>query len=259
MARVVKLRRALVLLVVISMIPPVSVSRAGTSESLDVLYLGNDYYQDEYDNWIDANWWIIDALNDSEPLIVRFMAPAGDGYKSRELRFDDFDVVIFSEVWRSHFSDSQLSDLEGYVNGGGGFVMFGGWGGFGGYLDFGEWDDTVVEYLLPVKILSNEDAVDMDYTLRLKSGHMNHSILDGVDWGDVPLLHGYNRVKSRGTVLAVNSENDDPVLVVRRHGKGRVVAFASNPAGGWGMDFVEWGSYATFLRNIAAWSAHATK
>ena len=249
-----KFRRALVLLVALSTISSVSIPRAGTSESLHVLYLGNDYYQDEDGGWIDANPWIIDALNDSGPFIVRFMAPAGDGYKSRDLRFGDFDVVIFSEVWRSHFSDSQLSDLEGHVKGGGGFLMFGGWGGFGGRDEYGEWDDTVVEEMLPVKILSNEDAMDVDCALKPKEGHMDHPILSGLEWEEIPSLHGYNRVKSRGQVLAVNSETGDPMLVVGRHGKGRVVAFASDPAGGWGLDFVEWDSYDLFLRNMAAWS-----
>ena len=259
MAGSTSLNKALILLLLSSALPGVVASGDGGSGSLYVLYLGNDYYQDEEGNWTDANWWIIDALNDSEPFIVRFIAPAGNGYRSRDLRFEDYDVVIFSEVWRSHFSELQLSDFEGYVKRGGGFVMFGGWGGFGGSGEYGEWDDTVIEQILPVKILSNEDAVDMNYTLKPKEAHMNHPILLGLDWDEVPQLRGYNQIKSSGKVLAVNSATEDPVLVVGNHGKGRVVAFASNPAGGWGLDFVEWDSYDLFLWNIAAWSAHATK
>ena len=144
------LNTALILLLVLSALRTVSASGNEEPESLYVLYLGNDYYQDEEGNWIDANWWIIDALNDSDPFIVRFMAPVEDGYRSRDLSFEDYDVVIFSEVWRSHFNDFQLSDLEGYVKRGGGFIMFGGWGGFGGFGEYGEWDDTVVEQVLPV-------------------------------------------------------------------------------------------------------------
>lgn len=257
MIDVMLLRRSLILLLVLSALPTIPLSGAEESENLYVLYLGNDYYQDEDGGWINANPWIIDALNDSEPFIVRFMAPAEDGYKSRDLRFEDFDVVIFSEVWRSHFSDSQLSDLEGHVKGGGGFLMFGGWGGFGGRDEYGKWGDTVVEEMLPVKILSNEDDMDVDCALEPKEGHVNHPVLAGLEWEVIPLLHGYNRVKSRGQVLAVNSETGDPLLVVGRHGKGRVVAFASNPAGGWGLDFVEWDSYDLFLRNMVAWSGKA--
>lgn len=253
------LNTAFILLLVLSALPTVSASGNEEPESLYVLYLGNDYYQAENGTWINANVWIINALNDSEPFMVRFMAPVEDGYRSKDLRFEDYDVVIFSEVWRSHFNDSQISDLEGYVKRGGGFIMFGGWGGFGGSGEYGEWDDTVVEQILPVKILSNEDAVDTNYTLKPKEAHMNHPILLGLDWDEVPMLLGYNQIKSSGKVLAVNPVTDDPVLVVGNHGKGRVVAFASNPAGGWGLAFVDWYSYDTFLRNMAAWSAHATK
>ncbi len=131
------LHKALILLLLSSALQTVAASGDGGSGSLYVLYLGNDYYQDEEGKWIDANWWIIDALNDSNPFIVRFMAPAGDGYKSRDLRFADYDVVIFSEVWRSHFNDSQLSDLEVHVKGGGGFIMFGGWGAWGDSMNTG--------------------------------------------------------------------------------------------------------------------------
>ena len=72
----------------------------------------------------------------------------------------------------------------------------------------------------------------------------------------VPELHGYNDVeaKKKGTVLAVNSENGAPILVVGKHRAGRVVAFASNSAGGWGMDFVEWTWFDAFIQGMAAWS-----
>ena len=56
-------------------------------------------------------------------------------------------------------------------------------------------------------------------------------------------------------MLAVNSVNDAAILVVGKHKRGRVVAFASNPAGGWGMDFVEWAWFDAFIQGMAAWSA----
>ena len=45
---------------------------------------------------------------------------------------EEYDVVILSEVWRSHFSVDQISELVDFIEGGGGFIMFGGYGGFGG-------------------------------------------------------------------------------------------------------------------------------
>lgn len=99
-------------------------------------------------------------------------------------------------------------------------------GGFGGSVEYGEWDDTVVEQTLPIKILSNEDAMNTNYTLKLKEAHMNHPILVGLDWDEVPALRGDNQIKSKGKVLAVNPVTEDPVLVVSNYSKGRVVAFA---------------------------------
>ena len=54
----------------------------------------------------------------------------------------------------------------------------------------------------------------------------------------------------------MNSKNRAPILIVGKYARGRVVAFTSNPAGGWGMDFVEWSSYDSFIRRMVAWSAN---
>jgi len=136
--------------------------------------------------------------------------------------------------------------------------MYGGWGGFGGYQDYGEWDGTIVEKILPVKILWNEDSVDMTFHMEPKKSHLNHPVFKGLNMSSVPPLKGYNKVKNNGKILAVNSETGDPILVVGHHGKGRVLALASNPAGGWGMEFVEWESFGLFIRNMAAWSSQAS-
>ncbi len=235
-------------------------SKRFRGKSVAVLYLGNDYYQDDDGNWVDANVFIIEALENSRHVSfnVTHIAPSGyDGYISMDLAFGDYDTVIFSEVWRTHFSEGQLKELEKYVKTGGGFVMFGGWGGFGGFESYGEWDETVVERMLPVSIKSNEDAIDMDYHLRPIIKPKHHPLLGDTSLKGAPALHGYNDVeaKKKGKVLAVNSENGAPILVVGKHKTGRVVAFASNPAGGWGMDFVDWARFDAFIQGMMAWSA----
>lgn len=251
----------LLLFVLISMssLPAVGASKA--RRAVRVLYLGNDYYQDDGDDWIDANRFIIEALEGSRSTVfdvVHILPSEEDGFRSIDLDLDEFDVVIFSEVWRSHFAREQLLALRKFVKEGGGFIMFGGWGGYGGHESYGEWDKTVVEDISPVKILSNEDAVDLEFRILPKSRrHLKHPIMKGLDWKTAPPLLGYNQVKAkrRAEVLAVNSENGDPIIIVRRYGRGRVVAFTSNPAGGWGMGFVGWTSYDRFIRNMVGWSA----
>lgn len=136
--------------------------------------------------------------------------------------------------------------------------MFGGWGSYGGHPPYGGWDGSVVEKMLPVKIRSNDDAVDMDFRMKPKGRHQRHPILRGLNWKEAPLLNGYNDVaaEKKKDVLAVNSQNEHPILVVGKYWRGRTVAFASNPAGGWGMDFVEWSSYDRFIIQTVVWSAH---
>lgn len=66
--------------------------------------------------------------------MVTHVPPALDDewYLSFSLEFYEYDVVIFSEVWSTHFKSEQLFSLQNFVGDGGGFIMFGGWGGFGG-------------------------------------------------------------------------------------------------------------------------------
>ena len=252
----------LVSVIVFSVVPisGVYASKGFGGRSVDVLYLGNDFYEAKPGAWVDANVFIINALEGSSVVnfSVTHIAPSeSGGYISFDLAFGEYDTVIFSEVWRTHFSEEQLKGLEKYVKKGGGFVMFGGWGGFGGFGLYGEWDETVVERMLPVSIKSNEDAIDMDFHLQRSNKPKRHQLLGDISLEGAPELHGYNDVEAmkKGKVLAVNSVNGAAILVVGKHKRGRVVAFASNPAGGWGMDFVEWARFDAFIQGLAAWSA----
>ena len=263
MKKISTLRAAMLVLLVLSLLSPpmAAASKDKGGAVLEVLYLGNDYVQDpESGAWIDYNHFIIEALESSRSMEVNveFRWPGEKGYVSTELSFDPYDVVIFSEVWSSHFNEGQIDDLVSFVEDGGGFIMFGGFGGFGGRDEYGEWGGTPIEDILPVEITSNEDAVDEDTEMVYVHKQRDHPLLHGVNLNDAPVLHGYNDVEASGagTVIAVNSANDAPLLTVGEYGEGRVVAFASNPAGGWGVDFVEWNKYDRFLTNMVSWAAN---
>ena len=51
-----------------------------------------------------------------------------------------------------------------------------------------------------------------------------------------------------GTVLLEVAQTGDPLLAVRAFGKGRVLAFTSDPAPHWGLNFVYWDGYGEFWR-----------
>jgi len=235
----------------------------GKSREIRVLYLGNDYYQEVPGGlWLDANHFIIEALEASPQPRINVTHREPWAGKIEYPSLGNYDVVIFSEVWSSMFTPEQLEELERFVMEGGGFVMFGGWGGYGGYDQYGEWDETVVEGMLPVNILCNEDAVEMTFRMGRCSGKHGwagwpHPVARGINLWKAPPVYGYNRVEAKNgtTVVLVNPENGDPILVVGNYGCGRVVALTTNPTGYWGKALPQWIHYSRFLANMVAWSA----
>jgi uncharacterized membrane protein len=47
----------------------------------------------------------------------------------------------------------------------------------------------------------------------------------------------------------------DPLLAVRAFGQGRVLAYTSDPAPHWGLNFVYWDGYGAFWRRCLDWAA----
>ena len=62
---------------------------------------------------------------------------------------------------------------------------------------------------------------------------------------------GYNVVKPRQEceVLAVWEGSQDPMIAFGQFGKGRVLAYTSDPAPHWGCNFVYWDQYQKFWQN----------
>jgi len=59
---------------------------------------------------------------------------------------------------------------------------------------------------------------------------------------------GYNRVFPRNNcpVLLTVPETGDPLVAAGTFGRGRVLAYMSDPAPHWGCNFVFWEQYADF-------------
>lgn len=120
MKKISTLRTAMLILLMLSLLsPPMAAASKGKGGAvLEVLYLGNDYVQDpESGEWIDYNHFIVEALESSRSMEVNveFRWPGEDGYVFVELAFDPYDVVIFSEVWPSHFTVEQFAYLVSFV------------------------------------------------------------------------------------------------------------------------------------------------
>ena len=176
------------------------------------------------------------------------------------LVFSDVDAKLFqlapSFFDRSKFGGKPLTfpdrirlTLEA-VRAGKGLMLLGGWYSFTGELGKGGWGRTPLADLLPVRCLETEDLVESTEGFSPAATRAGHAFLEGLDVGAMPPLLGYNKTRRRreGTVLLEVAETGDPLLAVRTFGKGRVLAYTSDPAPHWGLNFVYWDGYGEFWR-----------
>ncbi len=119
-----------------------------------------------------------------------------------------------------------------------------------------KWHNTPLEEALPVTCLPYDDRVELSEGMVPEVIKPEHPIFDGVDFSSAPpLFSGYNQIKAKkdGEVLAVYK--DDPIIVTGKYGKGKTLAFASDPAPHWGRGMVDWEGYTKFWLNVVKWLA----
>jgi len=85
----------------------------------------------------------------------------------------------------------------------------------------------------------------------------DHPLLKGVDLSTMPPVLGFNRVNPRAgcDVVATWKGEDSPAIAIGRFGRGRVLAYTSDPAPHWGCNFVFWKDYAKLWTNACDWLA----
>ncbi|MES2709628.1 MAG: glutamine amidotransferase [Verrucomicrobiota bacterium] len=165
--------------------------------------------------------------------------------------FFKYDVMLISDVPVGNFSPEQMQIVVDWVTErGGGFLMGGGYTSF----DVGNYDKTPWEKIIPVDMLAYGDGFfEHEFAISIPESVRNHPIwqvsrdpeenrriLDSH-----PAFTGMNRVrraKPGALVLAVRpEENDEPVIAAQSYGRGRSIAYLSDPNGGWARNIVSWG------------------
>ncbi|MCR6669288.1 MAG: glutamine amidotransferase [archaeon YNP-WB-040] len=148
----------------------------------------------------------------------------------------------------------RLELIRRYVEDGGGLIMAGGWYSYSGRFGQGAWYRTPVEEALPVEIMEFDDRVEKPIGIHVKAIKPEHPIMRGIPWETCPPLLGYNKVKpkEKSEVLAV-VESGDPLIVVWSYGKGRSMAFTSDPVLHWGINFIKWEYYKEFWIKAIRW------
>lgn len=177
-----------------------------------------------------------------------------------------YDVILFSDVgtdtvimYEDRFNNcpmgpDRLGALKNWTKNGGGFCGVGGWLSFGGMFGMAKWHKTAVEEILPVTCYPYDDRVEISEGMVPSIIEKSHPLFNNVDFENAPpLFSGYNEIKAKaeGTVLA--EYNGDPIIVTGNYGKGRTLAFATDPAPHWGRGMVEWGDYKQFWVNVVKW------
>ncbi len=173
------------------------------------------------------------------------------------------------------------------VEAGAGLIMIGGWESFHGFG--GDWHTSEIATVLPVEIEHTDDRINCDQPALVRCVK-DHPIVSGLPWNErPPMIGGFNRFKPKpGAEVLLDVQRFEahrtdgemdfrpvdlhPLLVVGRHGRGRVACLATDIAPHWVGGFVDWGSgpriiteapgswaievgtyYAQFLRNLLSW------
>jgi len=182
-----------------------------------------------------------------------------------------YDVVVLSDIGadslllhpdtflRGQRTPNRLKLIAKWVEGGGGFLMVGGYYSFQGINAGARYRGTPIEGILPVDILSHDDRVEVPEGLEpVVGGSGQHPVLAGID-GPWPYLLGYNEVAAKhdATVLLRTGPGvSAPLLVVGKHGAGRTMAWTSDIGPHWLPDsFSAWPGYGKLWRQAFGWLA----
>lgn len=137
------------------------------------------------------------------------------------------NVVLMADVDASPLLKARfdMEKLRQFVQQGGGLVIL------GGQFSFGEnYAATALEDLCPVEPSKPFNLVKADPPLPLKPAG-EHDIIKGLDFGEQSVVVWHHRVKPRPDAQVILRAGDEPLLVVREVGKGRVVAFLGSVLG----------------------------
>lgn len=214
--------------------------------------------------------WLKDALESAGGHVVTSVSTwdyynkLGPGDYERVI--EDYDVLVYSDVDaklfqlapnffdRTKFGKKPLTFPDRIrltveaVRAGKGLMMLGGWYSFTGELGRGGWGRTPLRDVLPVRCLETDDLVESTEGYGPSLTESGKRFFKGLRVATMPPLLGYNKTLPRrdATMLLTVKETGDPLLAGREVGKGRVLAYMSDPAPHWGCNFVYWEHYNAF-------------
>jgi len=213
--------------------------------------------------------WLKDALESSHQHTVEDV-PTWDFYNlppgEYEKILETYDVIIFSDVEAKNFQlhpgffdrqrlgttvltfPDRVRLTVDAVQAGKRVMFLGGWLSFTGEMGKGGWNRTRLREILPVQCLEYEDLIESTEGFMARASQTGASAFKGIEFDHFLPILGYNKVTPRAEckTLVTVKETDDPLVAVGQFGKGKTLAYMSDPAPHWGCNFVFWNQYADF-------------
>lgn len=158
---------------------------------------------------------------------------------------------------------NRLVLLRDWVEGGGGLVMAGGYLSYQGMGATARYRGTPLEECLPVEIGVGSDGLEAPEGIVPRVLGAGHPITRALP-AELPPVLGLNRVTARATpdcTLLVGAHyrgKDHPLLVARRFGAGRSVAWTSDIGPHWmSRAFLASPAYPALVTGMVGWAAGA--
>ena len=227
-------------------------------------------------DFINYGKWLVSAVESSGrhqivsvPTWEFYNMPPGEYEKILE----EYDIIIFSDVEAKNFQlhpqffnrhlfgtkvltfPDRIRLTNEAVQSGTNVIFLGGWLSFNGEIGKGGWGRTDLKNILPCECLEVEDLRENTEGFKVIQTVEEHPVLKDIDLSTMPPILGYNIVKPKDgcDVIAVWDDGQSPAITIGQFGKGKVVAYTSDPAPHWGCNFIFWKDYNKFWTNVCDW------
>lgn len=191
---------------------------------------------------------------------------ASDRFPATAAELDAYDVVVLSDIGantlllpRSVFVQGRampdrLAALADWVHAGGALLMVGGYLSFQGIEAKANYRATALAGVLPVVMEAGDDREETPQGVRPHVVSRHPAVARVAD--ELPAILGYQRFTMRPAAETLIAVDGRPLLVVGRHGGGRVAAFASDMGPHWlPPEFLAWDGYDPLWQDLIGWLA----
>lgn len=220
---------------------------------------------------VDVECTMLLSSGGSEPYAVNAQSSNTPGFPGTRAELFAYDCVILSNVGPDVLTDQQTEWLQQWIEGRGGGLIVAGTDA----LQLSAWSDCALLPLLPVSLTDSKIEPAESIQVHVQEDARQHPIwrlqleeqLNAGLLDELPTLMAGLRghsVKSSADILAKASDNDVPVMMSHRAGRGRVMVSTASLTGRALQSLADdWGSQpersaSKLWRNIVYWATEGS-